>query len=403
MRVLLVSDFYPPYIGGVEHHVHQLAHGLTERCHNVAVATLAGQEDTGVGADGEVTVHRLEGLVHRFGGLFTRADRPWAPPIPDPGLAQALRSVVKQHQPDIVHGHDWLLRSLLPVLPKSIPLVSTLHYYSRSCAKKNLLRNGAACPGPSLSRCVPCSLDHYGSLKGLPIVSAARVGAAWERRATATTVAVSSACAAGNEGSGSEGGGSEVEIVANALIQGEPAPHVADLPDEPYILYVGDLRPEKGVPVLLEAYDGIEGHKPPLVVIGGMGDLENSARSGSVRFLGERPHGQVLTAFANCMFTVVPSIWAEPFGLVVLEAMGAGKPVVASAVGGIAEIITNGEDGLLVPPGDPVALAEAMASLATNTDLVDKMGLQASATADRFSVETMVTGIERIYQRLMTS
>ncbi len=394
MRVLLISDFYPPYAGGVEHHVHRLAHGLVERGHQVSVATLGGSVGDGVDHDGPVKVHRISGLVHRSDRLFAAAERPWAPPVPDPGLARALRAVLAEEKPDVVHGHDWLLRSALPVLPRSIPLVSTLHYYSRSCAKKNLLRNGEACPGPSPARCLPCSGDHYGWVKGPAVLAAARLGAAWERRGSAATIAVSTACADGNERSIDD-----VHIVANSRIDGDAATEVAGLPDGGYIVYVGDLRPEKGVPVMLEAYARLT-DRPPLVIVGAGEVPEPYGDLDGIHALGERPHEEVLTAFARSMFAVVPSIWSEPFGLVLLEAMAAGKPVVASNMGGIVDIVTHDVDGLLAEVGNPEAFATAMAALVDDPARRERLGRAAATTAARFSPETMIAEIEAVYDEV---
>lgn len=391
VRVLLITDFYFPYTGGVEHHVRELAHGLAGRGHEVVVATLGADTGYGDDRDGPVRVRRISGLVHRFDALFASDERPWAPPLPDPGLARALRRILTEEQPDVVHGHDWLLRSVLPVLPRSIPLVSTLHYYSRSCARKNLLRNGVACPGPSPLRCVPCSGEHYGWAKGMVVLAGSRIGAAWERRATEVTIAVSTACAEGNESRIDD-----VAIIANSRIEGTPAQTVPGLPEGDYAIYVGDLRPEKGVPVMLEAYSRLK-RRPPLVIVGAGEVPSPFDELDGIYVLGERPHTEVLTAFAGSMFAVVPSIWEEPFGLVVLEAMAAGVPVVASNVGGIIDIVTHDHDGLLAEVGDPSSFAQAMAALVDDPERRRRLGLAAAETAQRFSPAAMIAEIEAAY------
>lgn len=392
MRVLQVCDFYPPYLGGVEHHVAELAHGLSRRGHEVAVATLVGPTaPSGTVMDGPVTVHRLKGSIHRAAGLFADANRPWAPPLPDPELTLALLRLIREWNPNIIHGHDWLARSALPVVPRSIPLVTTLHYYSRSCAKKNLLRNGMACPGPSVRRCVPCSTNHYGAAKGVGVLVANRVGAAWERRRSAATIAVSSACAAGNDRDSAR-----IHVIPNSRIEGIPAEGVPGLPTTDFILFVGDIRAEKGLPVLLEAHARLH-QPPPLVVIGaGLAPPTN----GSVIFLGERPHDQVLAAFERCLFSVVPSIWSEPFGLVALEAMTAGSAVVASSVGGLTDIVVDRRNGLLFQPGDVAQLAAAMQLLLENRPLRHRLEEGAAKTAQEFSPARMLSEVEHLYRSL---
>jgi glycosyltransferase involved in cell wall biosynthesis len=97
----------------------------------------------------------------------------------------------------------------------------------------------------------------------------------------------------------------------------------------------------------------------------------------------------------------MPSIW-EGFGIVLLEAMAAGKPVVASRVATIPEVVVDGETGLLVPAGEAAALAEALASLALDPDLARRMGEAGRARLQRhFSVEKMVGDTELLYRELV--
>src|SRR5262249_39679415 len=125
-------------------------------------------------------------------------NRPWAPPVPDPAAARALRRIVEERRPDVIHGHDWLARSLLPLPSHSPPLVTTLHYYTLTCPKKDLLRHGQACPGPTLARCLPCAGRHYGAMTGTLTTLGAFAGRRMETRDTDAFISVSCATAAGN-------------------------------------------------------------------------------------------------------------------------------------------------------------------------------------------------------------
>lgn len=102
-----------------------------------------------------------------------------------------------------------------------------------------------------------------------------------------------------------------------------------------------------------------------------------------------------------CDIAVVPSVEPEGFGMVAVEAMAAGKPVVATAHGGILDIVVDGETGILVPPGEAVALAQALGILAQNTDLRNRMG---KAGAERwrrkFRVQNYVEAFEHVYGRM---
>src|SRR6186997_1201100 len=115
VKILMVSDFYWPFLGGVEQHVRTLAHALHERGHHVAVATLWQDGLTEADDDCGVQIYRLRSSVQRASWLFSEPKRPWAPPFIDPEIALGLRRVIAHERPEIVHGHDWMARSFLPL------------------------------------------------------------------------------------------------------------------------------------------------------------------------------------------------------------------------------------------------------------------------------------------------
>ena len=117
----MVTDFYPPFVGGVEVLVSGLSRELTLRGHDVAVATLAAPGLPEHELDGAVRVHRIRSTTQRASGLFANASRPWAPPAPDPRAVAGLREVLRRESPDVVHGHDWLARSFLPLKRRGGP------------------------------------------------------------------------------------------------------------------------------------------------------------------------------------------------------------------------------------------------------------------------------------------
>ena len=146
--------------------------------------------------------------------------------------------------------------------------MSTLHYYSLTCPKKNLLRHGQPCAGPTVGRCLPCACGHYWCVKGALTMMGAFVGRRVEQHHAAAFVSVSHATAAGNAVDAAP----DHRVVPNFLPSehhplDESEPWLALLPEEPFFLYVGDLRLAKGFDVLLAAYRQL-GSARPLVVIG---------------------------------------------------------------------------------------------------------------------------------------
>jgi glycosyltransferase involved in cell wall biosynthesis len=101
------------------------------------------------------------------------------------------------------------------------------------------------------------------------------------------------------------------------------------------------------------------------------------------------------------MFGVMPSLWPEPFGSVVHEAMSRGRAVVGTRPGGHVDIIEDGRSGLLVPPGDADALREAMVRLIEDTDLRDRLGAAAAVRAQRFTAEAVIPQFEQLYERVL--
>jgi glycosyltransferase involved in cell wall biosynthesis len=403
MRILLLSQFYPPVIGGEERHVRNLALALEARGHQVSVATQAGGEASGMTMDGPVRVWRIRGSAQRAAALFSDSGRPFAPPFPDPELVLALRRVVASEDPDVVHAHNWLLHSYLPLrLQSRTPFLVTLHDYSLLCARKNFLEMGREiCSGPGLRKCLACANQQYGAAKGAITTFANWAAAAWERRAVDKFLTVSAAVARINRLAEH---GVPFEVVPNfvpdRIGELDPAPHPlrAHLPAT-YMLYVGDLSVQKGVHLLLEAYR-LTGTTVPLVMIGRrLPDFPATLPQG-VQVFESWPHTAVMQAWQNCLFGLAPSIWHEPCATVVIEAMALGKAMVVSDLGGMPDLVQHLQTGLVVQPAAE-ALAAAMQRLLADPGLRGQLGAAATARVGRFQAHTVVPRIESIYQSLV--
>jgi glycosyltransferase involved in cell wall biosynthesis len=182
------------------------------------------------------------------------------------------------------------------------------------------------------------------------------------------------------------------------------------IPDDFVLVSVGRLSWEKGQASLIRALPEIAAAVPNvrLLVVGVGPQLEQLQQlaaelgvAGRVAFTGSRPFVERLLGLADVF--VFPSL-SEGLGIALLEAMAMGLPVVASSTEGIMEVATDGADALLVPPGEPAAIAAAVVRLHADRAFACRLGEQARKTvAARFSVDRGVSRLDDLYQRLVAA
>jgi glycosyltransferase involved in cell wall biosynthesis len=413
MRILLLAQFFPPDVGGEERHVFNLANTLAERGHEVAVATqrMADVPDQETLASG-VRVHRFATAAMRLPGVYTTS-RTHHPPVPDPLGVRELARITRQERPQVIHAHNWIVNSAV-ALRRSSPagprfgLVLTLHDFSHVCATKRLMRMGSACEGPSVGRCLPCATAHYGLAVGPLTAAATALMRPWKNRAIDHVVCVSNAVASGSH----IPRGPNTSVIPNFVLDevvldraGNAAESQAEdippgLPKEEFLLFVGELSREKGVPTLLRAYESLGRKRPALLLVGRrMPDTPTHLPDGA-EMRADWPHAHVMTAFRRCLFAVLPSICLDACPTTVLEGMASGRPVVATTTGGIADMITDGENGLLVPPSDEGKLTGAMGRLLNDADLRARLAAGAQERVQRFTASSVTERLEAVYARV---
>ena len=403
MRILMLAQFYPPSIGGEERHVRDLAIELAARGHDVSLATLWQKGLPGLENDHGVRVHRVRGAMQHLSTLFSSADRQYAPPFPDPEVLRALRHIIVEEHPDIVHAHNWIVHSFVPLKAWSkARLIVTLHDYSLVCVQKRLRNHGGNCTGPGPVKCLNCATHFYGIAKGPLAHLAHGFYAGRERRAVDMFLPVSQAVAEGTQLARRE---LPYQIIPNfipdqtEIARDDANPFLAQLPGRAFMLFVGDLMPDKGVDVLLQAYAAMDTHMP-LVLIGRREPGHYQTLPRNVRLLGGWPHDAVMAAWGRCAIALVPSVWLDPCPTVAMEAMVMGKPVIAARSGGLSDIVVDGETGYLVPPGDPRALREAIQRLVDDPALRERMGNMAKQSIVKFQATSVVSRIEQVYREV---
>jgi glycosyltransferase involved in cell wall biosynthesis len=318
---------------------------------------------------------------------------------------RALCGLLEQFRPDVAHLHSVMhhltASVLLELYARRIPVVWTLHDYKSVCPTTLLLRQGKpceACSGGKFLAAVRyrCKRDSAGaSLLAAAELRLHRHWRLYER--AAALIAPSEFLAAKVTQMGLRP--RRIVVLPNPAPPAQPS---ARRQDGGYLLYVGRLSREKGLVTLLEAAS----RRPQLELrIAGQGELgpqlQALARERSVRaqFLGH-VQGEALAAlYAKARALVVPSEWYENCPMVVLEAASFGLPVLASRIGGLPELVRDGEHGWLVPAGDVEAWAQALAAAWTDGDECRRRGDALRAhVAQRHDASVHLSRLETIYR-----
>lgn len=397
MRILMVAQSFAPIVGGEERIVEDLSRELVRRGHEVMVATLRQPLGEPPPRGDGVEVELLETAMSRVPGLAADPERAYAPPAPDPLTVRDLRHVIDDFRPDVVHAHNWLVHSYLPLDRRSgAAFVLSLHDYSLVCATKRFFYKGGVCSGPGPRKCLAHSLSYYGAAKGAVAAAGVAVANPVLRRRVDMFLPVSEAV---RDLSGIDERLPH-RVVPNFIGELPPPPpaeepRLRELPQEPYILYFGDVTEDKGVGLLVDAYRELEG-APPLVLIGRQ-ELEGVGDVPGVLALERMPHPVAIEALRRAAFTVAPSLLPESFGIVALEAAAAGKPTIAADHGGLRDVVVDGETGFLVAPGDRGGLRLALSRLAGDAELRERMGEAARRRAELFGPDAVVPRFEAAY------
>jgi glycosyltransferase involved in cell wall biosynthesis len=404
LRVLQVSDGFPPAIGGLERHMATLSRKLVEHGAEVAVATLdyPGAPETEV-VDG-YSIFRLKGFTRHLRRFATDSGHYFHPTVPDPTLVRELNRLVAEFRPDVIHAHGWILESCVALrIPKRTALVATLHEYGAACVKKTYTQTATGCPtGPGFPRCVSCAKPMYGLPKAALLATGLR--AMWPlHRRVDRWLAISQAVADANRVA-LRAGDDRIDIVPTFVPDGvgelAATPLAIDVPDEPFLLFVGAMGPHKGLGVLLEARSRMRAPAPLLVLGAPRADAPGLDVPG-VTLRKNVAHDQVMACWAAAAVGVAPSVWPEPLGQVAVECLAAGTPAVVTATGGLGEVVRDGVEGLLVPPGDVPALTEALDRLMADPELRRRLGAAGPARAREYEVSSIIPQVLESFDRAL--
>jgi glycosyltransferase involved in cell wall biosynthesis len=383
MKILFLHSFYAPdFVGGAEVVLQSLVEGLAAQ--GIGVAVLATGQRPGLHREevNGITVWRAglrnvywhkPSAVSRY-KLFRLAWR--LLDIYNPLMRRYVADVIAAEKPSVASVHNlagWSVSAWSILLRERVPIVQVLHDYQLMC-RGLMFRKGANCG----AQCYSCKLMRLpyrqmsSRLSGVVGVSRAVLDpllkAGYFRAVPDTRVIHNSRTLE--------------ELTAQA-----PSPEVRQKNAPFRFGYIGALAQHKGIELLLRTF----AHQPPPnseLWIAGSGDthytstLTTAAAAAPVRFVGQVSAGQFIPSVD---VLIVPSLWREPLGTVIIEAMAFGIPVIASSVGGNAEMIGDGINGVLFHPDRPDELSSAMFRLSTEPELRSRMRAAARQASRSFT------------------
>ena len=323
---------------------------------------------------------------------------------------RAVRERLRAGPYDLVHVHNFF-----PVISPAVhhaaraegcAVVQTLHNYRLLCPNGIFFRDGRVCED-CLGRRIAWPGVAHACYRGSRPATAAIAAMLAGHRLLGTWCSKVDAFIALNEFGRRkfiEGGLPAERIVVKPNFV-TPDPGVGD-GEGGFALFVGRLTPEKGVATLLEAWRRLDG-RMPLKIVGDGPLIEEVAEAAAalpgIEFFGRRPLAEFYDLAGRASFCVFPSTWYEGFPRVIMECFARGTPIVASAIGPIAELVTDGVTGVHFRPGDAEDLAAKVARLSARPDAL--LAMRGAARAEFEAKYTASIALERtlaIYEHALT-
>ncbi|MCB9079759.1 MAG: glycosyltransferase family 4 protein [Anaerolineaceae bacterium] len=369
MKIALVSPYDFPYPGGVTEHVAALAAGLQQRGHEVQIFAASS------GFPGydrlnyrimtrQIVTVPIAGALARIG--FS------------PLTFITVKKMLRQEKFDIVHLQEPLTPSLtwwfLMLASAQTTTVGTFHAYHEQ--------------------------PHWLYRLGRPLF----------KRLFAKLDSLIAVSPPARQFAGGMFPGN-YRIIPNGIDLrrfGRPMPPLPSKPKQKInLLFVGRLDPRKGFAVLFEAFCRLQTHYPHLklqvigpVALGTMRMYRHMAQARGItglEFIGYIAPDRLPDFYHQADIFCAPSLGCESFGIVLLEAMAAGLPIVASDITGYRSLLTSGQEGLLVPPGQPDSLTSALRRLIDQPDLRRRLGQSGQAKAAHFAWDHVVDQTLAVY------
>lgn len=300
-----------------------------------------------------------------------------------------ISKLLRDFKPDIIHVHSLqtsaLTYSILkPCIEQNIPIIMTLHDVFLICPMMTLMKKNkivckdVLCKGFNK---IPCVINNCGNnveqSTRMALISFVNKLTGYDKQIQ-KFIAPSKALADIMIKYNSDINSNNI-VVINNFLSSEELKTIPNYTNQGYFLYIGRLSPEKGVHYLLEAMRDLP--REIKLKIAGTGAEESKLKKyakennlDNVEFLGFKNREEIQELYQNCISTILPCNWFEIFGMTNIESFINGKPVIASNIGGIPEIVEDNINGLLFEPGNVEQLKECILKYWNNPDLVVEHG-----------------------------
>jgi glycosyltransferase involved in cell wall biosynthesis len=406
MRILVCTNAYPPrFVGGAELVAHQIARQMVQLGQDVAV--FAGDPD---GARDRYTMvsDTLDGVrVHRIATRAENHDHRAVNYVHD-AIDVHFAAMLRDFKPEVVHAHNLIglsVRMLVAAAESGARVFVTLHDFWGFCLRNTLtLENGQPCR--DTTACADC-LGNGPDTDWTLRVRRDMLALAFDHVTGFIAPSRYMADAYLSAGFPQD----RMHIVRNGI---DIAPFVLAQTQRQaeggavVLLFAGHFGSHKGLQVLLHALSLMRARNAVRLDLVGDGPEDTRLRAlvrqlgleDGVRFRGKIQPAAMPHIHAACDVLVLPSIWPENQPVCLMEAMACAKPVVASRIGGIPEMIENDAEGLLIAPNDPQALADALDRLVASPQLRARMGQRGRARVENHGYDRQAQGLLDLFVRL---
>lgn len=374
LNVCMVSNMYYPYPGGVAEHIQNLAENLRKLGHEVKILTTNYNNSYLKNS----TSTANENFIYRIGkGMSIYINKTFAQMPVGWKLSEKIKRIFEKEEFNIIHIHGALVPTLPLLALKLSKSINIITYHAGILKDYKYLFS------------FPLLLPYHRKLHGHIAVS------------PAADIASTKLFPA------------QSRIIPNGVNTDLFNPNVQPLEEfsntTKKILFVGRFEPRKGLKYLLQALPIIKKSIPDvLLIIIGYGMTSRSVTGyiskqvkNNVKFVG-LVTGELRTRYyASCDVCCAPSIGNESFGIVLLEAMATGKPIVASNIAGYRSVVDDGQEGFLVPKCSPKKISEKIITILSNKELAKKMSANGREKAMNYSWQRIAKETEKYYYEII--